>query len=247
MKYTHIIIGLFTFIGSTILGQTAVGTLIPTKNLDVNGDMRIRSLSGTIQSASNQLLTTDANGNVRQLSAYKNIAIGDIKYGMQKADHAGWYLLNGRNVNTLSATAKNNASTIGITVTLDNAQNKFILTGSTIGSTGGNSNQVLSLFQMPLYNITGTTSSSGNHSHTFQDQWYHDSGRGVTNGAILNNDNTTGTTDDRQSFTETSRGITTSVDGTHSHTISASSGGNGNAVSIEPPYLTANLFIYLGQ
>jgi hypothetical protein len=246
MKITYIVIGLFTFITSSVLGQTGVSTIGPTKNLDVNGDMRVRSLSTTAQSSADKVLTVDANGNVRQLTAYKNIAVGDMKYGMQQADHLGWYLLNGRNVSTLPTNAQSNAATIGITTTLDNAQNRFVRSNTTIG-TGGSATQVLSLAQMPLYNITGTTNASGNHSHTFDDQWFHNYNPSGGSFATLNVDNSPGTTNDRQRYTETTIGVTTSVNAwAHSHNITAPSGGTATAFSIEPQYLTANLFIYLG-
>jgi hypothetical protein len=248
MKITYIVIGLSTFITSSVLGQTGVSTIGPTKNLDVNGDMRARSLSTTAQSSADKVLTVDANGNVRQLTAYKNTAVGDMKYGMQQADHSGWYLLNGRNVSTLPTNAQSNAATIGITTTLDNAQNRFIRSNTTIGTTGGSATQVLSLAQMPLYNITGTTNASGTHSHTFQDQWFHDyDPENIASLGKLNTDASPGTTNDRQRYTETTIGVTTSVNAwAHSHNITAPSGGTATAFSIEPQYLTANLFIYLG-
>lgn len=247
MKIKYIIIGLFTLITSSVLGQTGVGTIAPTKNLDVNGDMRARSLNATTQSSADKVLTADANGNVRQLTAYKNTAVGDMKYGMQQADHAGWYLLNGRNVSTLPTNAKNNAATIGITTTLDNAQNKYIRSSTTIGTTGGSSTQVLSMAEIPLYNISGTTNASGNHSHTFEDQWYHDYNPSGINVALPNTDNSPATTNDRQRYTETTIGVTTDVNAwSHFHTVTAPSGGSATAFSIEPQYLTTNLFIYLG-
>jgi hypothetical protein len=240
MKLIYILFCLLILPATTILAQTGVSTTSPSKNLDVNGDMRVRGLSAATQASNDKILTADVNGNVRQLTGYKTTKVGDIKYGLQQADHAGWYLLNGRNVSTLSATAQANAATLSIS-TLDNVQDRMLRSNTSIGTTGGSNTQVLTLAQIPLYNITGTTASGGGHSHTFADQWFHNYNPEGTSTA------TSGVGITRQQITETSLTVTTSTNAwAHSHNITAPSGGTTTAFSIEPQYLTANLFIYLG-
>lgn len=239
MKIT--LLGFLLLLTTFLRAQTGVGTTLPTKNLDVNGDLRLRGLSSSTQTNADRILTADLNGNVRQITGYKTTKIGEIKYGMQQADHNGWYLLNGRNVNTLPAIAQTNAATIGLSQ-LANAQDKMLLNETLIETTGGSNTQVLTLAKIPLYNITGTTANGGNHSHTFADQWFHNYNPEGANTASQ------GTGPNRQQITELSQSVTTSVNNwAHTHTITAPSGGSATAFSIEPQYLTSNLFIYLGQ
>lgn len=67
--------------------------------------------------------------------------IGDIKSGIQAADHKGWYIMDGRALTSLPAKAQSNAALIGITGSLPDASNLTMKTkqgAEALLSTGGN-------------------------------------------------------------------------------------------------------------
>ncbi|WP_147448384.1 hypothetical protein [Dokdonia sinensis] len=62
--------GIFLFCAlSSSFAQIGINTTSPTRDLDVNGDLRIRNLPSQNVNESN-FLTTDANGNIGQSTAY---------------------------------------------------------------------------------------------------------------------------------------------------------------------------------
>lgn len=169
--------------------------------------------------------------------AVKAQKVGDVKYGLQTADHNGWYLMNGRALGTLSATAGNNALSIGITGTLANASDKILKSKSStesMGSVGGSNTMVLSQASLPNYVVTAVTDISGSHTHVWRDS--HDSNMG--------GNGTTGSSYLHQNIAETR---TTASDGDHSHTLpNISSGGSAAPISVLPSFVSVNVFIYLG-
>lgn len=161
---------------------------------------------------------------------------GDLKYGLQSADHDGWYLLNGRAVNTLPTIAQNSAALLGYPTTLPNAADRFLKTptaAETIGSVGGAGSFTLLRANLPNINLSGTTNSAGAHTHTYTDNAATARNyAGGSNNPLANNANTSFTT-----FAST----------THTHTVSFASGGTGTAVNFVPSYMVTNVFIYLGN
>ena len=116
----------------------------------------------------------------------------------------------------------------------------MVQNGSAVGSVAGSNTKTIVQANLPLYNLpSATTSSSGDHTHTFQDV-IHSENRGQNNrtigtGAASDNDND-----------PYFRSATTDASGTHTHTITVSSGGSGTALDITPKSLSINTFIYLG-
>ncbi len=227
---------------SYAFAQVGINTALPTKTLDVNGNMRIRQVS-TMSGSS--VLTLDNNGNIYKADGVKLLpSLGDIKYGMQKADHAGWYLLNGRTTVSISSTvARNNAISLGFVSVLYDSRNRYIKdTTETIGTVNGNNTYTLTQSNMPGYAVvSGVTGSSGDHNHAANDNYLASPGNSAartgTQGASTN-----------IFFTLTSTSSITSTNiWNHNHTASGSTGGGGQAFSVEPEYITANVFIYLGQ
>ncbi|PWW20601.1 hypothetical protein [Chryseobacterium sp. AG844] len=160
--------------------------------------------------------------------------IGDVYYSFAVADHQGWYMLNGRNLTLLSAGAQANAAKIGLIASLPDATDRYLKQkgSSALLSTGGTQTITLAQRNLPNINYTGTTSSSGMHSHQYDDRgdkpWHHgDGGVQLANTAQLTNQNTGSA-------------------GSHSHTVQVSSGGSSAAIDMEPKNLAANAFIYLG-
>ncbi|MFC3158123.1 hypothetical protein ACFOEQ_06035 [Chryseobacterium arachidis] len=212
--------------------------------LDVNGEVRIRILPDASTGAYN-LVLADNDGNISStpipgLSA--NI-VGDIKKGFQVADHAGWYLMDGRALNTFSTGVQSAAAGIGITSNLPDARGRFLKTktGSEIlGSTSGSNDRILLQSNFPSgHSFSGTTSVNGAHSHTGQDTVASGSPDGIQYMASnMNPVYSFGNTVNKE----------TSVSGTHAHaSVTVSSEGGGTSFSIVPQNTTVNTFIYLGN
>lgn len=92
--------------------------------------------------------------------------IGDVKHGYQSGDHNGWYLLDGRLLTLLPVNAQANAATLGITINLPNAINRFLADIGAVGTTGGLATVSIAQANLPNVNFVGTTGAAGTHSHT---------------------------------------------------------------------------------
>lgn len=165
-------------------------------------------------------------------------SIGDIKYGSTSADHEGWYLMNGRTISSLPSIAQTNAASLGFTTSLPNSSDKFLKTktgAEVLGSTGGNSSVTLSQANLPNVTYSPTTSSNGDHNHS-----YNDRASGSTN-SIESGSTRTAVDDLNRS------GLNTSSSGAHTHTFSVSTGGSNTPLNLQPKYLSTYIFVYLGQ
>jgi hypothetical protein len=196
---------------------------------------------------------------------------GDVKTGIQTADHNGWVKLDGRAKSTLTASQQTQATALGIGNNLPNATDAFpVQNGTTLGSVSGSNERTLSQANLPSYNLpTATTSSSGSHAHWVDPSPVNTS----TNGSHNHSGNTVGGTwsgggsyvggFDAGLFHFTTStlninangdhthsvdipGFTSGTDGSHTHTVTVSSGGSGSALNIAPKSLSVNTFIYLG-
>ena len=63
--------------------------------------------------------------------------VGDVKTSLLTSDHNGWYILNGRAVNTLSGTASANAVSLGYNTNLPNTTTEDYVLGQQTGQTKG--------------------------------------------------------------------------------------------------------------
>lgn len=163
--------------------------------------------------------------------------VGDIKYSSVATDHDGWYLLDGRAISTLSVSAQSAASLLGFSSSLPNSADRYLKAKSaseTLGAAGGNTSVVLTQANLPNVTYNATTSSTGAHNHT-----YNDRASGTVNSVeagstktVVDNDSTTSTT---------------SSAGAHTHTFSVFTGGSGTPLNLQPKYLSAYIFVYLGQ
>ena len=94
-------------------------------------------------------------------------SIGDVKSGIQTADHSGWVLLNGRPITTLSANQQAVANTLGLTGNLPDASNAYLSqNGGAMGTVSGINTITLTQANLPNINFTGTAASAGDHAHT---------------------------------------------------------------------------------
>lgn len=141
--------------------------------------------------------------------------LGDIKYSLATADHDGWYLLDGRAVSGLSASAKASAAGLGFTTNLPDTRDR-VLQGKTdsesLGNKGGSNSLAITRANLPNISLSGTiagTSGSGGaaHMHTF-------SGTSASGGVA---------------HTHTFSGTSASGGVAHTHTFSGTSANGGAA------------------
>ena len=107
------------------------------------------------------------------------ITPGDIKSGFQTTDHAGWILLDGRAISTLTATQQAAAATLGFTANLPNGDKCSIRmdAAAALGAVGGSAK--ITQANLPAINTANsgvittsghdagavTSSSAGAHQH----------------------------------------------------------------------------------
>ncbi len=100
-------------------------------------------------------------------------SMGDIKSGIQNADHGGWVLLDGRAINTLSTTQQAAATALGLAGNIPNASNAYLVqNGGTLASVTGSNTVTLTQANLPSVNFTGTAASAGDHSHSTDPTWF---------------------------------------------------------------------------
>lgn len=177
-----------------------------------------------------------------------NVAVGDIKYSLDTADHQGWFLLDGRLIAALPAIAQFNATAVGLAGNIPLADDRFIKTNNgleTQGTTGGNNTVVLTQANLPNVSFSATTSTDGAHSHDYTDSY-----NGIKTLGLATNvlplvpliTETVGVND-----TVPANLFTTATSGAHAHTISAPSGGTAAPINATPKHIVTNIFIFLGE
>ena len=93
-------------------------------------------------------------------------SFGDIKSGVQNADHSGWVLLDGRALSSLSASQLAAATSLGFSGNLPNATNAYLVQNSAaIGTVSGSNTTTLTQSNLPNVSFTGTAASAGAHTH----------------------------------------------------------------------------------
>ncbi|GAA4154233.1 hypothetical protein GCM10022217_11020 [Chryseobacterium ginsenosidimutans] len=226
------------FISGNTPGNVGVMTATPTQKLDVNGGMRVRTLpKGNVLTTATGILSTDG------ALVYH---YGDLRYSSVTTDHEGWYLLNGRALSTLPASAQTRAAGLGITGILPNAAGKYMKQG-TPGTTTGADNVVLTQGNIPNFTLSGNTTSVS-HSHDLispgntvvrgtdilQDP------AGASNVWQLAGGAAPGSIAANQTYVSTAGGA-------HSHTVTIPTGGTATPIALNPNYIQLNYFIYLGN
>lgn len=173
------------------------------------------------------------------------IKIGELKHSFATNDHNGWFLMNGRNTGTLSATAQANAIALGFSSNLPNMEDIFLKAKSNsevLGSVGGNQTFSINQNNLPNVNFQGSTNAAGNHNHNV-DSYLGNENIGLLSTTALTLFITESVA--KENATTTSR--TTQADGNHTHTVSFNSGGTNVPVENVPKYMATNIFIYLGN
>ena len=204
------------------------------------------------------MLTTDATG-TPQWTAYKGgVQYGDVKNGLQAADHSGWVLLDGRELTTLTATQQAQAAALGIVGNLPNAENTYLSqNGDALGSVSGSNSITINQNNLPNVNLSGSTSYTpngtvGSHSHktSTASSLYGvigggysidvDDVGGIGEGNGLSKLNSSNTSSVAPSFT----GTTSTISITN---IRLNGNQSQESIDIKPRSLSVNVFLYLGE
>jgi len=201
---------------------------------------------------------------------------GDIKSGIQTADHNGWLKLDGRAVATFSATQRTVLTSLGISTNLPNATDSYLVQrAGTLGAVSGSNTVSITQANLPSVTFSGTALDAGSHSHTVDPGAFwaenngnhnHNIGRrgNIDNGAFDPGDNrrweNSAATTDRAYYGEfqtSSSGnhshlidvpnTATTTSPNHAHNVNVNSGGSGTALNIAPRSMTVNMFIYIGN
>lgn len=162
-----------------------------------------------------------------------NNIFGDVKSGFQTTDHDGWILLNGRNINLLTASQQLRASQLGFSATIPNANSAYLVqNGTGLGTLSNDNSKTIVRANLPNVNITATTTTNGEHRHTFATKW---SGTGQ-NGIVRDQNSNTDSTNN------------TSLAGNHNHTVTFNLNGNvpQQELDVRPLSLSVNMFVFLG-
>tara|TARA_R110002020_G_scaffold145603_1_gene319059 strand:+ start:10818 stop:11669 length:852 start_codon:yes stop_codon:yes gene_type:complete len=281
----------FSILGSVVTSaQVGIGTTTPQGALDISSSNsgvvipRVGIISATDNTTvinpnggavlPSTMIYNDGSGgftpvgflfwNGANWTAVSGKSSGDIKHGFQSADHNGWYLLDGRSISSLPANAQTAANNLGFSGNLPDATNRVLknTNGSeSLGSTTGSNSVTLSQANLPNFDMSGTTSTDGNHNHSGStsedgehDHNYEDSGVGTTN--ARNNGNPSQAVevaDGISSVKETdedgdhTHSLNINSNGNHNHTVSVNSGGSNSAINTTPASLVTNTFIFLGK
>ena len=168
--------------------------------------------------------------------AATEVYIGDIKTGFSNSDHEGWYVLDGRRLNSLPSNARTAASNLGFRGRLPNAQDVVLKqsNGSQgLGDTGGSDQITLTQANLPNVNFSGSASASGNHNH-------------AVNGSF-SDERIRNSVDAYRNLLLAGGNMSSSTEGNHNHSFTVNSGGSSIAISQYQPYIVVNTLIYLGE
>lgn len=120
----------------------------------------------------------------------------------------------------------------------------------TLGAQGGSQEQTLTSSHIPPHNHSGTTEASGNHTHTVNDPGHaHNRLNAVDDNNGSNNPGQAPVGDANDNYTtgHPTQSATTNISinqaGSHTHTFTTSSVGEGASFSIMNPFLALNYII----
>lgn len=188
------------------------------------------------------------DGTKWNLMGPNTVMLGDLKHSLETSDHKGWFKLDGRSKTSLPALAQYNATAIGIGSDLPDMADKFLKTNKgseTQGSTAGSNTITLTQPNLPNVTYNTTTTTDGNHNHTYSDSYNGPKTLGLATNVLplvpLFNE-TVGIND-----AVPANLYATANAGSHSHTVTVPSGGIGTPINATPKHIVTNVFIFLGE
>lgn len=176
--------------------------------------------------------------------------VGDIKQSIQSGDHNGWLICNGRSL------SKNNYPNLfsiigysfggsGNSFNLPNTSGRVIASVNNdhaLGQTIGAETHTLSTSEIPGHIHTGTTDSSGLHTHTSNATG--NPGLMASDGANTASTNLDTTVGEANLFTPPIA-LTINNAGDHTHNFTTSSiGGGSSHNNMQPTIFMGNTFIF---
>jgi hypothetical protein len=176
-------LALFFYISVAVSAQVGIGTNTPDNSamLEVNSTNRGLLTPRMTQVQRNGITSPQTGLLIYQTDGLSGFylyggsswirlaqeSFGDVKSGVQTADHAGWVLLDGRAISTLSTAQQAIASSLGFTGNLPNANNAYLVqNGSSMGTVSGSNTTTLTQANLPNVSFSGNAASSGVHNHT---------------------------------------------------------------------------------
>lgn len=214
----------------------------------VSGIITYNTVNSVVNSSTSVYEGLYYNDGVQWNMMGSTLALGDMKYSLETTDHNGWFLLNGRGVSSLPSIAQNNAIAIGINSTLPNCDDRFLKTTDGTESmqiVGGTNNIILTQDNLPNVTYNVSTTTDGNHSHSYTDSHNNAKTLGLATNVIAlvpMISEVVGTNDIWPTTL-----FSTENKGNHSHTITVPSGGNSHSINATPKHMVTNVFIYLGE
>lgn len=200
-----------------------------------------------------------SSNNWSKISMHSEVnTFGDIKTGIQPADHSGWVKLDGRAKSTLTTSQQTAATALGIGNNLPNANNAYLVqNGGILGAITGTNTKTISRANLPNVQITTTTTGLHQHELPFSAN-YPKSNNEIYDFVYGGGAWTTNESDQAVEMITTEASRTAERNGTekyylnkaegnHSHSIRLNGNVTQTSLDITPKSLSINTFIYLGN
>lgn len=148
-----------TFSVNSLNNRIGIGTSAPTEKVDIVGNVKFSGalMPNNTAGLAGQVLTSAGPGvppTWSNVGANATATFGDIKTGIQTADHNGWINLNGRLLNTLTATQQIVAASLGLVNNLPDASNAVLIqNAAALGSISGSNSRTIAQNQLPNVNL----------------------------------------------------------------------------------------------
>ncbi|WP_235295959.1 hypothetical protein [Portibacter marinus] len=244
-------------------------SFVLAQNIKLEGEAHITVISKN--NGSDSLVVTDGGGKLgwKELSSLINSLhhIGDLKQSLFPSDHDGWYALDGRDINTLPAPAKQAAIDLGFVANLPDMSGRMLKhqeQGEFLGQLSGSNEINLTVENLPSYNlplattsqnthshnVSGVAHRAGGHRHWYNDKYYRDTGfdpdfatpEGDQVGIVRDE---LARIHEEGSHEHTISG--TAENESHDHSVLVNSGGSGTPVVLEPSNMVTLAYVFLGQ